>query len=190
MIWCKLSTEFPKFKKLPSSSAQLYSRNGNWTEYRCTCSSDTGKLEVSWGSAKGKAARDNFTACRGLEWTERRIFSGGRDNEEMTHSELMTEEEEMVDYNKLLAHYMTSDFGETGLHNQCCETPGFCLIYFFCLRIYGSNIIPDSNMSCNSWGNSEPKTAKQCQQNNYLWLSNNDSGFYRLPYIAVSLCEW
>jgi len=44
----------------------------------------------------------------------------------MTHSELMTEEGEMVDYDKLLAHYVTSDCGYSGLHNQCCENPGFC----------------------------------------------------------------
>jgi len=37
----------------------------------------------------------NFTACRGLEWRERRIFSVGRDKEEMTHSEFMTEEGEI-----------------------------------------------------------------------------------------------
>jgi hypothetical protein len=53
----------------------------------------------------------------------------------MTHSELMTEEGEveyeLVDYDKLLAHYVTSDRGRFGLHNQCCENPGFCLICFF-----------------------------------------------------------
>jgi len=43
----------------------------------------------------------------------------------MTQSELMTEEEEMeyelVDYDKLLAQYVTSARGDFGLHKQCCK---------------------------------------------------------------------
>jgi hypothetical protein len=112
----------------------------------------------------------------------------------MKHSELMTEEGQMeyelVDYDKLLAHYMTSDHGGFVFLNQCCKNPGFYLIYFFCLSIYKSHITLDHSTSWSSWGNSESKIAKQSQQHNYLWLSSTDSRFYRLLYTAVSLCEW
>ena len=34
---------------------------------------------------KGEAAEGNLRACRSLQWRERRIFSGGRDKEEMIY---------------------------------------------------------------------------------------------------------
>ena len=57
----------------------------------------------------------------------------------MTQSELMAEEEEMenelVEYDKLLAQYVTSARRVFGLHNQCCKNPRF-LLNSFCLPKY------------------------------------------------------
>ena len=77
-------------------------------------------------------------------------------------------EYELVNYDKLLAHCVTSDRGNFGLHNQCCKIPSFCLIYFNYVSINKSNIVLDHSTSCNGWGNSESKIAKQSQQHNYL----------------------
>ena len=73
-------------------------------------------------------------------------------------------EYELIDYDKLLAHYVTSDRGV--LIISAVKTPVFVLFFFFCLRIYESNIIPDHSTYCNCRGNSESEIAKQSQRHN------------------------